>query len=430
MLRCLCLALLSLAGAAPARQQASPLTGREETARFEIHFRPDSRAEAAVDRIAALVEGDLDRILAELGLAKFPHTIRLFLYDDVAELQRVTGVPSGGHSGPLESHVPYDSDQTRVHELVHVVAEKFTETGAEPRNLFFAEGLANAVLRFVHDLPVDAVAAFHLERGELPALTEVHALTDFYAWLDQHPGVNGYDIAGSYMRYLLDEYGAAKVRRYYKGVPAKTAFGADLAKIEKGWHARLAAVTLRPGARSVLAERSGVTAAQRDPAEAKLTAEILGPDSEWHPVPRDALADGEPGAWAAQGTLALSGQATQGDWCVARVSAELGDALVRCTLEPGDAFGVQIQLGIGCQAMVLRGQGAFLYDEVGGIAHAPHVTLGETVEIVLRRQAGVASVWVDGVLVGEAKVDGTPARLGVGCVGGKARARDIRLRRL
>jgi hypothetical protein len=206
---------------------------------------------------------------------------------------------------------------------------------------------------------------------------------------------------------FLDEYGAAKVRRYYKGVPAKTAFGVDLARLEKDWHARLAAVTLRPGARSVLAERSTVTAAQRNPAEAKLTAEILGPDSDWHPVPRGALADGEPGSWEAEGTLALSGAATQGDWCVARVGAELGDALVRCTLEPGDAFGVQIQLGIGCQAMILRGQ---------------------TVEIVLRRRAGVASVWVDGVLVGEAKVDGAPARLGVGCVGGKARARDIRLR--
>src|SRR5687767_11388120 len=180
-------ALLLLVATALAQEQPSPLTKREKTARFEIHFRPGSRAEAAVDRIAALVEGDLDHILKELGLTKFPHTIRLFLYDDVPELQRITGVPVDGYSTPLESHVPYDNDQTRVHELVHVVAEKFAESGGEPRNLFFAEGLANAVLRFVHDLPVDAVAAFHEERGELPTLAEVHALADFYAWLEQHP---------------------------------------------------------------------------------------------------------------------------------------------------------------------------------------------------------------------------------------------------
>jgi hypothetical protein len=429
-MRHLCLALLLLAPV-PARQQESPLTGREKTDRFELHFRPGSRAEAAVDRIAFLVEGDLDHILEELGLTKFPHTIQLYLYDDVAELQRITGQPSAGHSGPLESHVPYDSDQTRVHELVHVVAEKFAESGSEPRNLFFAEGLANAVLRYVHDLPVDAVAAFHKERGDLPTLTEVHAIEDFYEWLHRHPGVNGYDIAGSYVRYLLDTYGPAKVRRYYVGVPAKTAFGVDLAAIERAWHARLDAVELRPGARALLEERTPMTAAQRNPAEAKLSEAILGPGSAWREVKRGRLADGEPGSFGSDGVLALSGEKSQGDWCVVRPDEEpLGDGMVRCLLQPGEAFGVQLQLGSRCQAMVLRGQGAFLYDEGTSVVHVPQVELGEAVELVLRRKAGKASLWVDGALVAEAQMDGAPARLGVGCVGGKARARELRVRRL
>lgn len=429
-MRQLCLAFLLFA-AAPVQEGKSPLTGREKTARFEIHFRPGSHAEAAVDRIAFLVEGDLDHILAELGLTKFPYRIQLYLYDDEAELQRITGVSSAGHSGPLESHVPYASDQTRVHELVHVVAEKFTESGSEPRSLFFAEGLANAVLRYVHDLPVDAVAAFHKERGELPTLAEIHAIEDFYDWLHDHPGVNGYDIAGSYLRYLLDTYGPTKVRRYYVGVPAKTAFGVDLAAIERAWHARLDAVELRPGARALLEERTPMTAAQRNPAEARLTEAILGPSSAWREVKRGRLADGEPGYWGSDGVLALSGEKSQGDWCVARLDEELpGDALVRCMLQPGEAFGVQIQLGIRCQAMVLRDQGAFLYDDQTSVIHDPRVQLGETVELVLRRKAGKVSLWVDGVLVAEAQMDGAPARLGIGCVGGKAKAREILVRRL
>src|SRR5690348_11310438 len=88
-----------------------PRTGVERTAHFEIRFVPGSRAEASVDRIKAVVEDDLQRILGELGLHGFKHTIRLYLYDDVPELQRLTGVHSGGHSTTLESHVPHDNDQ-------------------------------------------------------------------------------------------------------------------------------------------------------------------------------------------------------------------------------------------------------------------------------------------------------------------------------
>src|SRR5262245_11946212 len=411
--------------------QGSPLTGTEHTAHFAIHWRPGSRAEASVDRVQSLVEADLARILAEVGLRDFPHTIELWLYDDVAELQRLTGVPSGGHSTTLQSHVPHDNDQTRVHELVHVVAEQFPETGTETRNLFFAEGLANAVLRFVDGVSVDAVAAFHRQRGDLPAMAEMHALKDFYAWLRAHPAVGSYDVAGSWMRYLLDTYGAVRVRRYYKGAPVRDAFGSDLAAIERGWHARLDAVQLRPGTLALLRQRRARSAAEANPAEASLGSATLGPAAEWRALGPGALVAGEPARWRAGGggaVLELDGSKSQGDWGVARLLPEgFGDAIARCTARalPG-CFGVQLQLGPGCQGMLLRGQGAFLYNEVGGVGHDGSLSLGDQpVQIVLRRQRGRASVWIDGRLVAEADVAGAPAVLGVGCVGGRARFTDI-----
>src|SRR5262245_23444917 len=117
------------AAVAAAQDPAKVLTGVEKTPHFEIRFRPGSHAEASVDRVAALVEADLKKIVEELAFPEFKHTIRLYLYDDVAELQKVTGVPAAGYSIPLESHVPHDNDQTRLHELVHVVAEKLPEKG-------------------------------------------------------------------------------------------------------------------------------------------------------------------------------------------------------------------------------------------------------------------------------------------------------------
>ncbi len=432
----LLLALLAVED--PPHDPSTVLSGVEKTPHFEIRFRPGSRAEASVDRVAALVEEDLERILKDLELRDFKHTIRLFLYDDVAELQKITGVPSGGHSIPLESHVPYDNDQTRIHELVHVVAEKLPESGPEERSLFFAEGLSNAVLRFVHGVPVDAVAAFYKKRGELPSLAELHAVTDFYAWLGQHPGFNGYDVAGSYLRYLLDTYGALKTRKYYRGVPAREAFGVDLGTIEKGWHARLDRVKLRPGLEALLKERVvGPSEALERSPEARLNDAILGPASEWRRLDGASIQADDPGKWAkapsGKPAILLSGEKSQGDWSVARLGASpIGDAIVRCKAEPLEGcFGVQLQLGINCQAMVLRGQGMFLYNQVGGVAHDGRMTLGDKpVEIVLRRRNGRATVWIDGRLAGEADVERVPATLGVGCVGGKARISEIAVRTL
>jgi len=81
--------------------------------------------------------------------------------------------------------------------------------------------------------------------------------------------------------------------------------------------------------------------------------------------------------------------------------------------------------------MVLRGQGAFLYNHVGGVAHDAKTQLSDKpVEIVLRRRGGRASIWVDGNLVGEADVESDPTDLGLGSVGGKAKFTQIAVRKM
>jgi hypothetical protein len=428
------LAFLVAAATVPGQEPAKILTGVEKTAHFEIRFRPGSRAEASVDRVAVLAEQDLQKILQELALPDFKHVVRLFLYDDVDELQKVTGNSScAGYSITLESHIPHDNDQTRLHELVHVVAEKLPEKGPEPRNLFFAEGLANAVLRFVTGVHVDAVAAFYKKRGKLPSLAEVHALGDFYDWLRKHPGVNGYDVAGSYMRYLLDTYGPMKTRKYYCGVPAREAFGVDLPAIEKGWHARLDKVVLRPGLEALLAARAG----EAPPSdESKLGEAILGPKSEWTSLDGALVRSGDPGKWARDGEapgLVVSGEKNQGDWSVARLTANpVGDAIVRCRGQMlAGSYGLRVEFGPECQALVLKGQGAFLYNVGAAVSFNNSVAGGDKpVDIVLRRRGGRASIWIDGLLAVEGEVPKGPSTLGFGSVGGQARFTELALRRL
>src|SRR5687767_7550213 len=65
-------------------------TGIVKTKRFEVRYRPGSRAAADADRQAVAAERDLDRIAAALETTpKGPFT--LWIYDDVDELHLATG---------------------------------------------------------------------------------------------------------------------------------------------------------------------------------------------------------------------------------------------------------------------------------------------------------------------------------------------------
>ncbi|MHC4491270.1 MAG: hypothetical protein ACYTDU_06570, partial [Planctomycetota bacterium] len=229
-------------------------TASVETKHFRIHYRPGSRAGASVDRAAVMAERDLERICAQLELP-VDGSFRLYLYDGVPELRAITGRTGvGGYSAFDTSHVPFDNDQTRFHEMVHVVAYRMPKSGEEARGYFHFDGLANALLKFVDGVHVHAVATFYRRRKRLPALREMTG-GNFYAWLAKHPGFFGYDVAASWMRFLLDTYGVKKSKRYYTGTPAREAFGSPPGKLEAAWHKMLDGYGLRPEVETLLRRR-------------------------------------------------------------------------------------------------------------------------------------------------------------------------------
>src|SRR5262245_37732657 len=159
-----------LAALVQAQDPDRGLTGSETTEHFTIRYRPGSRAGASVDRIAVMAEREYAFIIKALD-AKPTGGFELHLYDDVAELVAVTKTRgNAGFSSGSVSHLPYDSDQTRFHEMVHLIALRLPKQGSEDRNLFFSEGLANAVLEFVDGVHVHAVASHDARRAVLPPL--------------------------------------------------------------------------------------------------------------------------------------------------------------------------------------------------------------------------------------------------------------------
>ncbi len=431
--------LLALSPSSVSFPTQSTLSGVHATEHFEVHFRPGSRAGAAVDRTAHLVELEYAEILRELGidgLVDEKKPFHLYLYDDLAEMEEITGVSgTGGYSAGRESHIPWDSDQTRKHELVHIVVAAMKSTGDEPRNMFFAEGIANAVLEYVHGIPVHSVAAYELGRGSLPALKTLVEHPDFYAFLRENRGLNAYDVAGSFFLHLLETYKPRKVMDYYHGKPIRKALGKSLASVEKGWHKRLEAFPIRPALATLLCQRRGdggeftlLTA-----PEAGLPADLLGEPNEWTSLLSSLEPEDEIANWQAKAGKLAGDNPSGSDWSqMVLPGGKRGDCGIRMRAKIGaQCWGVKIRYGSGCEGMLLGG-GAFIYTTQGGIAHTDRVRLraNEELDLILRVRNGHAEVFVNEALVLEADIALKPSEVGFGLVGGSATITEFQVRNL
>ena len=421
------------AGTRPTLADADPLSGVVKTKRFEVRYRPGSRAGADAPRQAVAAERDLDRIAAALDCTpKGPFVLRL--YDDVEDLRVTTKVLGNeGFSANDTSHVPYAIDQTRLHELVHLVAHEWPTSGPEPRNMWYAEGLANAVLEFVHGVHVHAVAAHYARAGKLPTIAEMTGASDAYAWMREHPGFDAYDVAASWMRFLLDAHGTAKVKRYYTGTPAKSAFGMDVPAAEKAWRAMLAAYDLRPEVETLLRMREGDPKAAFGGDPGGLPAAVTGTARDWPDLAGAERSPERPDAWRREKD-ALRGVNDADEWTACELGAATWtDAAVRARIRTEGYTPVEVRFGPENRVLFVF-NGVHLFRGDAGIAADAAFPLPDrstTFDVVVARRGTHVDVWVDRrkVFSTDAGTEG-PRRVGVGVHRGSAAFEDVRVRAL
>ena len=430
------LAALCLHTTIPAQLErvAKVLTETERTEHFVIRYRKNSRAGASVDRAAVMAERDLADMCKKLAFDVGKEKFVINLFDDVAELARVTLVAgNAGFSVGHQTFIPYDNDQTRYHEMVHLVAYRLPKSGREPRNLFFAEGLANALLMFVHGVHVHAVAAVELRYGKMPKLTEMTGARDFYRWLAKHPGLNTYDIAASYLRFLIDTHGIERVKKYYTGMTAQKAFGVDEDGLEQKWHAHLRKFELRPSIVTLLRKRRGERVEFGsdgvDPDD-RLPKDVLGKAADWETVkPGEAIAKNA--QWHAVGG-SIQGRSKTNDWNVLPLlHRAVGDCALRAKVRvAAGTVGVQLQFGDKCQAMMTNA-GLFLWN--GGVRHQnreERLAPPEVIDLLVVRRGAKVQFFVDGKKVLEGRVGADAGVPSLGVAGGRATFENVRLRRL
>jgi hypothetical protein len=213
------------------------LSSSVQTEHLDIFYRPGSKSAAHAKRIGTAAEEELAQICRRLEV---PNDVRytLFLFEDHEDLAKTTELPgTGGFSWGKTSCLLYGDRPARIHEMVHIVAAEKIVGGQ--KNMFRVEGLANAVLDSFGGWDVHAVAKHYRDTGQMPPLREMTETTDFYGWLQKHSHLNTYDIAGSWMKFLLETQGVEKTKRYYGPESVREAFGVPLEDLEKDWLAAL-----------------------------------------------------------------------------------------------------------------------------------------------------------------------------------------------
>lgn len=199
------------------------------TDNFVIHFKSKTMFDNSTKYLALLHEYYLDRVKTQLHVP-FRTKIDLYIFRNKEEKQELIGAENANVAKPWlkQIYLNYgDYEETLKHELVHVVAGDFGTTPlrvADNFNSAMIEGLAVAIDDNYDGLPVHNLAKLAWEsnyRVSIPALFEG---ANFFS---QTSSVS-YVYAGSFVKYLIENFGIQKVERLYSNMDFKKLCGKNI----------------------------------------------------------------------------------------------------------------------------------------------------------------------------------------------------------
>ena len=222
------------------------LGGHHQTEHFDLYYDPASLDDDAVQWLAEDHEFRYAQLARRLDIDG-PERIASYLYPDAATKGRLTGARTT-NVAPVWLHRPQVHvlltayERVFAHELAHVFSRSFGLPGLNASlSVGLVEGLAVA-LEPPDGLPTphEQVAAAAMQR--LAANPE-HALsladnlaarlTPLGFWTGR--GAVSYTTMGSFVRYLLDAYGPARLKQVYARANFEAVYGKPLGALAQEW---------------------------------------------------------------------------------------------------------------------------------------------------------------------------------------------------
>ena len=213
-----------------------------ESPRFLLHARPGSFCEAHVQRFGEVLEDQYDSTLRALDV-QYAGRISGFLYASAADAGRDADRSGTGYPAtetfaavctpPLEDGL----FGLLAHESNHVI---LWNALGRPGTSFMSEGLASAVLSERHHR-VGRHFLYPWTRSNRSRLPSIATLVDDGRWNSGADSQLAYNASASFLSYLLDTYGAARLREIYYVTSAgfvsrfSEVYGRRLEDVEADW---------------------------------------------------------------------------------------------------------------------------------------------------------------------------------------------------
>jgi hypothetical protein len=234
------------------------LGARKETAHFVIHYAHGEVLDGEIDLIAADHELRLAQVVARLGVAP-SGKIHSYYFTTREQKARWMGARDVEMAKPWRREIYLDHrafpHSSLRHEIIHVVAGEFGDPlfAVSSRRILGLPLLANPGL-------IEGLAVATDWPGVDWTLTP-HELVRTMQAMGVEPSVDsllslrflslssarGYTTAGSFLRFLLDRYGAAPIRVLYEsGGDFIKAYGRSQRELAAEWRTFLAAIVIPP----------------------------------------------------------------------------------------------------------------------------------------------------------------------------------------
>jgi hypothetical protein len=239
-----------------AEEIADELGGRIETEHFVIHYTRTREIEGEIELIAADHELRYAQVVAQIGAAP-PGKIHSFYFASSEQKGRWIGARNVEMAKPWRREIYLDHRAfphgSLRHEIAHAVASAFGDPMFRVAAQRIAgvpvfvspgliEGFAVAMdwpAGYDRLTPHEAVRAMQL-MGITPSVKQLLSLQFLTV-----SSARSYTIAGSFMRYLLDVYGPASMRRLYStGGDFEGSYGKGLDTLEGEWRAMISKISV------------------------------------------------------------------------------------------------------------------------------------------------------------------------------------------
>lgn len=209
------------------------------TEHYIFHFNEGSQAEQDITSIANYQEACFRHITNCLGI--FPNEkIHYYFFNSREEvgreIERRFGdyFPSNGCAiSKSEIWAVYNETIHCLgcHEDTHVISYQL----CMPQSAFLAEGLACCMAQIWWGISNNAWTAYYIENNTCPSIVSLFVDDEF----DRVSDLVTYPVAGAFVQYLLQRYGAKDFLRFYSvkngdfATAANTVFGSTLETLEK-----------------------------------------------------------------------------------------------------------------------------------------------------------------------------------------------------